>query len=226
MPQSDAETDELRLDAPAFHRNVGPILEVLAPRLAARSGHALEVASGTGQHAVALARRLPELVWWPSDAAPRHVQSIEAWRARADLPNLRPARLLDVCTADWPLGEGDAAPARELSALVCINMIHISPWESAQALFRLAARALAREGILYLYGPYRRGGRHTAPSNEAFDRSLRAQDPRYGVRDAEAVEALGKDAGLALETLVPMPANNCSLVFSKRLRTCATARAG
>jgi len=221
MSRSAAESDLARLDAPAFHRNVGPILDVIAPRLAGRSGHALEIASGTGQHAVELARRLPTLVWWPSDAAPRHVASIDAWRAQTELPNLRPARLLDVCATSWPLGGGKAAPPSELAALVCINMLHIAPWEAAQGLLRLAAAALAPEGILYLYGPYRRGGQHTAPSNEAFDRTLRTQDARYGVRDVEAVAQLAGERGFALEALVPMPANNCSLVF----RSGATARA-
>jgi len=168
------------------------------------------------------AQRLPDLIWWPSDASARHVASIEAWRTRSALPNLRPARCLDVCTARWPLDAGDDVPARDLTALVCINMIHISPWEATEGLLRLAGAALARDGLLYLYGPYRREGQHTAPSNAAFDRSLRAQDPRFGVRDAEAVVALAGEQGLAFVELVPMPANNFSLVF----RSAATARAG
>jgi len=217
-----ANSDDALLDAPAFHRNAGPILDVLAPHLAGRKGDDLEIASGTGQHAVALAQRLPDLIWWPSDASARHVASIEAWRTRSALPNLRPARCLDVCTARWPLDAGDDVPARDLTALVCINMIHISPWEATEGLLRLAGAALARDGLLYLYGPYRREGQHTAPSNAAFDRSLRAQDPRFGVRDAEAVVALAGEQGLAFVELVPMPANNFSLVF----RSAATARAG
>jgi uncharacterized protein DUF938 len=183
--------------APATERNREPIREVLA-RVLPATGTVLELASGSGEHAVAFARAFPALTWQPSDADPAALASIEAWRAEADLPNLAAPITLDVCGA-WP--------ALSPAAIVCINMVHISPWEASVALF-----AHARADVLYLYGPYRFGGA-TAPSNEDFDRSLRARDPRWGVRDVDDLVALAEANGLALVETVAMPANNHSLIF-------------
>ncbi len=188
-------------------RNKGPITAVLRTVLPAR-GLVLEIASGTGQHVVHFARALPELTWQPSELDAELRLSIAALAAQEGLANVRPPLDLDVQRLPWPVAHADA--------IVCINMIHIAPWSAAEALVAGAGQVLPAGGVLYLYGPYREGGRHTAPSNEAFDASLRAQDPAWGVREREAVEALAEKHGLALEKRVAMPANNLSLVFRRR----------
>lgn len=194
-----------RLHSPAAARNRQPILEVLSEALPA-SARVLEVASGSGEHAVHCAAAMPGWRWRPSDPGPRARESIAAWRARAGLPNLLEPLALDV-TGDWPEGEFDA--------IVAINLLHISPWEVTEALMAGAGERLAAGGVLYLYGPYRRGGRHTAPSNAAFDADLKARDPRWGVRDLESVTLEAERHGLALERIVEMPANNLSLVLRR-----------
>ncbi|MGF6810395.1 SAM-dependent methyltransferase [Paraburkholderia sp. Clong3] len=196
-----------RQHSPSAERNRAPILAVLREALPA-SGRVLEIASGTGEHAICFAGALPGLDWQPSDADEEARESIAAWTAHAGLANVRAPLALDVHQPDWGV---DA-----LDAVVCINMIHISPWSAAQALFDGAGRRLVDGGVLYLYGPYRRGGAHTAPSNAAFDQWLKSRDPEWGVRDMEAVVALGDTAGLTCERVVAMPANNFSLVFTKR----------
>ncbi|MBC8750080.1 MULTISPECIES: DUF938 domain-containing protein [Paraburkholderia] len=198
---------DARQHSPSAERNREPILAVLRAALPA-SGRVLEIASGTGEHAICFAGALPGLDWQPSDADLEARASIAAWTAHAGLANVRAPLALDVHQPDWGV---DA-----LDAVVCINMIHISPWSAAQALFDGAGRRLVDGGVLYLYGPYRRGGAHTAPSNEAFDQWLKSRDPEWGVRDMEAVVALGDAAGLTCEQVVSMPANNFSLVFTKR----------
>lgn len=201
------DLDIHRLTAPAAVRNAAPILEVLRGALPAR-GMVLEIASGTGQHAAHFAAALPGIVWQPSDTDPRARASIAAWRVHTGLANLRAPLDLDVRREPWPVDAVDA--------IVCINMIHIAPWEAAVALMKGAGARIAAGGALVLYGPYRRGGAHTAPSNEAFDADLRARDPAWGVRDLEAVEALAQAEGFACEAVVPMPANNFSVVFRKQ----------
>jgi Protein of unknown function (DUF938) len=171
-------------------------------------GLVLEVASGTGEHAVAFARALPMLEFQPTDVDPEALESIEAWRAHSGLSNVRRAVALDVHPTPWPLS---GAP----DAVLCINMIHIAPWSACLALLDGAAAALAPGAPLVLYGPYRAGGSHTAPSNAAFDASLRERDPRWGVRDQEAVAAEAATRGLALEEVVEMPANNRTLVLRR-----------
>jgi SAM-dependent methyltransferase len=195
--------DDRRLKAPAAERNKGPILEVLQ-RVLPPSGIVLEIASGTGQHVAHVAAALPKLLWQPSDPDTRVHDSIRAWTG--DLPNVRAPLAFDV-QQPWPVAHADA--------VVCINMIHISPWEATLALIDGAGRVLAQGGVLYLYGPYRRFGRHTAASNAAFDASLRATDPAWGVRDLEAVEERAATAGLRLDEIVEMPANNLSVVLRK-----------
>jgi SAM-dependent methyltransferase len=199
----------LRQSAPSAERNREPILAVLRHVLPA-SGVVLEIASGTGQHAMHFAAALPSLIWQPSDPAPAARASIAAWAAPAALPNLRGPLDLDVRREPWPI---EAA-----NAIVCINMIHIAPWAAAQALVAGAARVLGADGVLYLYGPFRRGGAHTAPTNELFDMQLKSRNPEWGVRDLEAVADLAADAGFTLDETIAMPANNLSLVFRKRER--------
>lgn len=190
--------------APATMRNREPIREVLARELPAR-GTVLEIASGSGEHAVFFARAFPDLAWQPSDADATSLASISAWLAEAQLANLREPIALDVTAPIWPVSHADA--------IVCINMVHISPWEATLGLFAGAARLLAGDALLYLYGPYRFGGVFTAPSNAEFDRWLRDRDRRWGVRDVDEVAAAATSHGFALREAVAMPANNHSLVF-------------
>lgn len=198
---------DARLTSPAASRNKEPILEVLR-RVLPETGLVLEIASGTGEHAAFLATQMPCLSWQPSDPDPGARASIAAWSAHAGNPeNLRAPLDLDAAGEDWPIAAADA--------IVCINMIHISPWASCRGLMRGAARILPHGGMLYLYGPYRASGRHTAPSNDVFDRSLRAQDPSWGVRDIEDVIAEAEKNGLSFVETVAMPANNLSAIFRK-----------
>jgi len=196
----------VRRQAPAAARNRQPILDVLRPRLPAQ-GLVLEVASGSGEHIVHFAEALPGLVFQPSDPSTEARASVDDWVRTERLGNVRAALALDAASDAWPIERADA--------VLCCNMIHIAPWEAAAGLVSGAARILAKGGTLYLYGPYRRDGRHTAPSNEAFDRDLRRRNPAWGVRDLEAVTALAAAKGFGLPEIVDMPANNLSLLFER-----------
>ncbi|HYI63750.1 MAG TPA: DUF938 domain-containing protein [Allosphingosinicella sp.] len=195
-----------RRSAPHVARNAGPIVELLWDVLPAR-GLVLELASGTGEHVLHFAREFPKLLWQPSDPEPGALRSIEAWRAEAGLFNLLPAVSLDARAADWPVARADA--------VLAINMVHISPWAATAGLMRGAGRLLAEGAPLYLYGAYRQAGVPTAPSNEAFDESLKARDPEWGLRDLDEVVAEAEKNGFRLDRVVPMPANNLSVVFRK-----------
>jgi hypothetical protein len=207
--QIQVMTDHRR-SAPHVARNAGPIAEVLAEILPPR-GLVLELASGTGEHILHFAREFPKLLWQPSDPEPAALRSIEAWRAESGLFNLLPPVSLDVRAAEWPVPQADA--------LLCINMIHISPWSATAGLMRGAGWLLGDGAPLYLYGPYRRADVETAPSNAAFDESLRDRDPEWGLRDLEDVVAEAGKHGLALDRIVDMPANNISVI----LRKCAAS---
>jgi hypothetical protein len=196
----------MKRHAPATARNRAPILEVLAPTLP-DGAHVVEIASGSGEHAVWLASRMPRITWQPTDADDDAIASIDAHRAEAALSNVLAAKKLDVCDAAWPVARADA--------IVCINMIHIAPWDACAGLMRGAARVLAPGALLYLYGPYRFSGAFTAPSNAEFDASLRARDSRWGVRDIDDVTAEAKTHGFAREAIVTMPANNHSVLFRR-----------
>jgi SAM-dependent methyltransferase len=200
-----------RLHAPATARNRGPITAVLADWLPV-GGRVLELASGTGEHALHFAAAFPQLVWQPSDPDPQHRRSIEAYRRAEGSSNLLTPLDIDAAAAAWPLTALVDAP---FDVMVCCNMIHIAPWAAAEGLVAGAGRHLRAGGGLYLYGPFKRDGAHTAPSNAAFDASLRAQDPAWGIRDLEAVAALAAAAGLAAPRIAAMPANNLSLWFEK-----------
>ncbi len=194
----------MKQHAPAAARNRDPILEVLRAVLPAR-GRVLEIASGSGEHAVFFAAALPGLSWQPTDPDPRALASIAAHADEAALPNLAAPRRLDVHEDTWPIDQADA--------LVCINMIHISPWSATEALMRGAGRLLAAGAPLVTYGPYRFGGAFTAESNAAFDASLRARDPAWGVRDVDAIADAAARHGLRHAATHPLPANNHALVF-------------
>lgn len=197
---------DARLYAPATARNREPILQVLRRHLPSR-GLVLDIASGSGEHVAHFSPSFPGLVFQPSDPDAQARASIDAWTAALGLANVRPAITLDTTAEAWPIAAADA--------VLCINMIHISPWSAAEGLMRGAARLLPAGGVIYLYGPYRRDGGHTAPSNAAFDQSLRARNPEWGVRDLEAVSALAATHGFGPPTIEQMPANNLSLVFLK-----------
>jgi hypothetical protein len=204
------EVEDGRLYAPATQRNREPILAVLEPLL--REGTVLEVASGTGEHATWLASRLPALRFLPSDPDHAHRTSIAVWTRALGVPNVAPPLDLDAHAPAWDLPPAELA---RLRAVLCINMIHIAPWQATEGLMRNAAAVLPHGGLLYLYGPFRRGGVHTAPSNAGFDASLRERDPAWGVRDLEAVQAQAEAHGLATEAVVEMPANNLSVVLRR-----------
>jgi SAM-dependent methyltransferase len=207
----DGAEPDGRLDAPAFHRNHAPIWAVLETFLAGKSGDVLEAGSGTGQHVVHFARQTPEIAWWPSDLSEAHLESIAAWRAHAGLANVRPPLRIDLTEPDWFPAEGPG----KLLAVFCANVIHIAPWRVAEGLFAGASRYLRDDGRLFLYGPFKRDGRHTAISNAVFDTSLRERDAEWGVRDVGDVEKLAASLGLALRGIVPMPANNLILQFQR-----------
>ena len=204
-----------RLDAPAFHRNHRAIWAVMQPFLAGKSGDVIEAGSGTGQHVVDFAGRSPEITWWSSDLNEQHLKSISAWRAHAGLPNIRPPLRIDLSDSAWCPEIHDGSGPGELLAVFCANVIHIAPWRVAEGLFAGAGRYLRVDGRLFLYGPFKRDGRHTAVSNAVFDSSLRDRNPEWGVRDIADLERLAANAGLALIDIAEMPANNLTLVFER-----------
>jgi len=195
-----------RRQAPAAARNREPIADILLPRLSPGAS-VLEIASGTGEHAVHMAAARPDIHWQPSDPDPDSRASIAAWIAHTGLANVAPPVDLDVRRRPWLVGPVDL--------ILCCNMIHIAPWACAEALIAGAGDMLNPGGILFLYGPFRRDGAHTAPSNEAFDQSLRARDPSWGVRDLEAVTELAEAADMAFADAVAMPANNFSILYRR-----------
>jgi len=207
-----AEADG-RLDAPPFHRNHAPIWTVLSKFLEGRSGDALEIGSGTGQHALQFARQSPSITWWPSDYLESHIRSISAWRAYSQLGNLQAPIQLDASQADWRFAER-GLPAQFL-AVFCANVIHIAPWAVAEGIVAGAGRHLRPDGRLFLYGPFRRDGVHNSPGNVTFDANLRRDNPDWGVRDTADLRALAERNGLRLAELAEMPANNAILAFER-----------
>lgn len=199
-----------RLDAPAFHRNVEPIWSAIGEFLTQQTGDILELGSGTGQHATTYAARTPRLTWWPSDIYESHLASIVAWRAQAGLANLNAPQRIDLTQRGWTW-----TPGGPLSAMLAINVLHISPFAVAENLIAGAGRFLGDGGRLFVYGPFKRDGQHTAPSNAAFDDSLRAQNPAWGVRDVGELTAIAHPVGLVLADIIPMPANNLVLAFAR-----------
>ena len=199
-------SEDARRFAPAVARNKAAITEALARNLPA-SGLVLEIASGSGEHALHFATHFPALSFQPTDPDAAALASIVAWQAEVPLPNLLLPLMLDVMAGAWPVQKADA--------VLCINMIHIAPWEASAALMRGVARVLPCDGILFLYGPFKQGGQHITPSNAEFDSSLRAQDVRWGVRDLEAVAEIASAAGFAAPVVEAMPANNLSVILRR-----------
>ena len=204
---SDWRSGALVAPAVARHRGRGAQVLLVLRRVLPTEGTVLEIASGSGEHAVYFAAGLPHLTWQPTDVDPLALKSISAHRDLAALPNLQSPVKLDVQAAAWPITRADA--------LVCINMLHIAPWSAAEGLTVGAGRVLPPGGVLYLYGPFQQSGQHTAPSNAAFDESLRARNPEWGVRDVTDVAQLAGRKGLELAEQIAMPANNLSVVFRR-----------
>jgi len=202
------ETPEGALSSPAARRNAAPILMVLKAHVAAE-GPILEIASGAGEHAAAFAAGLPGVIWTPSDPSEEARVSVAAWRAASTLPNLEAPLRLDVLDeTTWPAGP--------FKAVFCANMIHISPCAATEGLMRLAGQVLADPGgLLVLYGPFLEAEVETAPSNLAFDQSLKSRDPTWGLRDRDEVVAAAREHGLAYTFRYEMPANNLALLFRR-----------
>jgi SAM-dependent methyltransferase len=201
-----SEASDPRLYRPHVARNRQPILAVLR-RVLPREGLALEVASGSGEHVAYFAEELPALTWQPSDPDTEALASIAAHSAAAGVANLLPPLRLDVTAEQWAVEHADA--------VLCINMIHISPWAATEGLLAGAERVLRADGVLYLYGPYKIDGRHTAPTNQDFDDRLRAQNAAWGIRDLGDIAELANGHNLVLAETVAMPANNLSVVFRR-----------
>ncbi|MGX5733995.1 DUF938 domain-containing protein [Bosea thiooxidans] len=205
QPTADSRPDaDARLHAPSVQRNREAILAVLGGVLPP-AGLVLEIASGSGEHAVHFARALTHLTFQPSDPSPDAVASIAAWTRESGLPNILPPLVLDATAPHWPIEVADA--------ILCINMIHIAPWAAAKGLFRQASHLLKPGRPLYLYGPYRRADRPLEPSNATFDESLRSRNPAWGLRDLDAVAALAAASGFGPPEVIEMPANNLSVIF-------------
>jgi hypothetical protein len=212
---SPVESDG-RLDAAAFHRNHQAIRTVLQRYLTGKTGDAVEAGSGTGQHVVDLARHLPDVIWWPSDLNEQHLKSIAAWRTHSGLANIRAPLTIDLAEPAWCPEMHDGRGPTELFAVLCANVIHIAPWRVAEGLFTGAGRYLRADGRLFLYGPFKRDGKHTAVSNAVFDANLRGSNPEWGVREIGDLEQLAASAGLTLVETAQMPANNLILVFARQ----------
>ncbi|WP_299327208.1 DUF938 domain-containing protein [Parasphingopyxis sp.] len=201
------EISSVKRHAPATLRNREAIATVLQ-RILPDAGRVLEVASGSGEHIVYFADRFPELQWQPSDPDAASQASITAWSADAHLPNIEPVLDLDAASDRWPVASADA--------ILCINMIHISPWAATEGLLKGAARLLRSGSLLYLYGPFLIPERETAPSNLDFDRSLKARNPHWGLRSIADIERAAAERDFVLQESVDMPANNLSLILHKR----------
>lgn len=222
---STPRNHDARRSSPSSQRNREPIGQVLQ-KFVPGGSQVLEIAAGTGEHAVYLSKQLAAANWWPSDISADAITSINAWREEETTAPVHPALVLDVsCPVAQTVQALLDAGARStvFDAIVCINMIHISPWQATQGLMRTAGALLRKDGILYLYGPYRRDGQRTAPSNALFDADLQSRNPQWGVRDLDAVCDLASAQGLKLNDVVTMPANNLSVIFRKSNRASPAA---
>lgn len=201
----------MRQESPACERNVGPIVDMLGRYLPGNGGQILEVGSGPGQHLWHFARAFPDWQWWPTDAHPELFDSIRAWTD--GLSNVQAPQILDLLE-DWPL-DGTQRPPAPVDATLAINVLHIAPTEASLGLISGSAQALRAGGRLIIYGPFKRGGKHTAPSNEAFDARLRERNPLWGLRDVDQLESNASEAGLSLLAVESVPANNFMLIFEQ-----------
>ncbi|WP_262693332.1 class I SAM-dependent methyltransferase [Kordiimonas aquimaris] len=210
-PQETANSmDAARLFAPATERNRDVLGDTMATHVSDLSGTLIEVASGTGQHAVHIAPRLPNIIWQPTDIEEKHIRSIDAWRDYAGHNNILPAQHFNVITDEF----NDVAVNPDICTIMAVNLIHIAPWQATESLIAKAAKCL-QGGVLFLYGPYKRSGEHTSQSNADFDLSLKSRNTDWGIRNLEDVITCAKDAGFQTPDIIQMPANNLSVVFRK-----------
>jgi len=200
-------------DAPAFHRNKDPMLEILRKLLAGNQKNILEIASGSGQHGPFFTNALPNLTWWPSDINDKALASVSAWRNHLDAGSVNPPQHLDVTSSDWRKGEPLASGPEKFDAILSMNMIHIAPHAATTGLIEGASKRLCKNGHLIFYGPFKRHGKHTAPSNESFDQSLKGRDPGWGIRDLEEVAEIAGHNSFSHEKTIEMPANNLVVIF-------------
>ena len=204
-----------RLDASAFHRNKDAILEVLKKNVKRLHAGIRAANNGTGQHAVYFAEQWPEVTWWPSDLDSHAIASINAWILHKGLDNVKPPQAIDVTSPSWLGGEAFDSWTQTFDAIFSANMIHISPWQATLGLIEGAAKRLDDGGMLILYGPFTINDAHTAPSNEAFDESLKSRNPDWGIRDISAVQQTAQRHGFELAGITQMPANNMMLVLRR-----------
>jgi len=209
--EEQSQEHDARLRSPSVERNKEPILDVLRPHLLPGM-QILEIASGTGEHGAHIASNIKGLIWQPSDLSPEARVSITAWADHLQGPDFKPPIEVDASAQTWPLQQPGS-----LDGLVCINMIHISPFDAAKGVISGAAKYLKPGGFLFFYGPFKREGQHTAPSNQAFDVNLKSRDSEWGIRDLEEIQSLVEAAGFALVGVTDMPANNLSVLFRKAL---------
>ena len=214
LPDAKSHSADERLDAANYHRNIEPILGALRTRLPTTPGHILEVGSGTGQHVTSFAQQFPMHTWHPTDLNQESLASIRAWTDALGLTNVAPPISLDASSVPWPVG-ADGQPPMTLDGIFSANVIHISPWSVTQGILSAAGRHLRAGTSAFLYGPFMRDGVHTAPSNAAFDQSLRARNDAWGVRDLADLETFAKSHALTLVDIVDMPANNFVVEFKR-----------
>ncbi len=205
-----------RLFSESFVTNHEPIEKVVVRHLDNRTGHVIEIASGTGQHAVNFAQQLPQLTWWPSDIQDHHIKSIASWQQQSGLPNLNTPIYLDVTQDDWGLGTPGHPSSEDIVAIFCSNLLHIAPWNVSLGLLSGARRYLTPDGLLIVYGAFSVDGSHVSQSNIAFDRSLRNQNPEFGVRDTAVIQKEAEKCDLDLSEIIPMPSNNFMLILKKQ----------
>ena len=215
IPDATSNTHDRRLDAANYHRNIEPILATLGPRLPTTPGHIVEIGSGTGQHITAFAKHFPAHTWHPTDLNEESLASIQAWTTALGLTNVKQPISLDAASEHWPVGGPDQPPA-SLDGLFSANVIHISPWQVTLGILAAAGRHLRTGTSVFFYGPFKRNGVHTAPSNATFDDSLRARNSQWGVRDLADLDAVAKSHALDLSDIVDMPANNAIVQFTRR----------
>ena len=208
------QSPDHRRDTPAYHRNIGPITEVLSKILPTVPGDAMEIGSGSGQHIVSFAKQFDNLTWWPTEFAPENIASIDAWRTSERTANVRQAVRLDASLEDWELGAPNRPPS-ELDAIFTANVIHISPWTVCTGIVRGASRHLKSGGYLIFYGPFFQDDHQTAPSNLAFDETLRSRDPEWGIRQLSTIVDLAVAQGFNEPSIIEMPANNLIVTFEK-----------
>ena len=205
----------MRQDAPAFHRNKQPMLNVLQSVLPTKALNVIEIASGTGQHGPFFTSHIENLTWWPTDISSDAIASINAWREHLQELSIQPAQFLDVTDQQWMTGQPIKGLPNQVDAILSMNMIHIAPYAATKGLLAGAGNRLATNGLLILYGPFKQQDVAFAPSNQSFDESLKSRNPQWGIRQLEDIQQLALEHKLILKQVFKLPANNLAVVFKK-----------